>query len=84
MCWTWFDLVGSGHRHTKYGILDKDTFNFDKTGFMMGVVLLQLVVTRSYRYSWPKLVQPGGWTWTIVIQGVSTARGSDTPLYHLC
>ena len=46
----------------KFGILDKDTYNFDKTRFMMGLVLSQLVVTRSHRYRRPKLVQPGNWT----------------------
>ncbi len=32
----WFALV----RNTKaeYGILDEDTYNFDETGFMMGVI----------------------------------------------
>jgi hypothetical protein len=32
----WFDLVQNTKR--KYSILDGDTYNFDKTGFTMGVV----------------------------------------------
>lgn len=32
----WFELVRSIKE--KYGILDEDTYNFDKTGFMMGVI----------------------------------------------
>jgi hypothetical protein len=31
----WFDLVQNTKR--KYGILDEDTYNFDETGFTMGV-----------------------------------------------
>jgi hypothetical protein len=30
-----------------YGILDKDTYNFDETGFMMGVAATSKVVTSS-------------------------------------
>ncbi len=41
----WFNLVEA--TRLKYGILDEDTFNFDKTRFMMSVVLWQLVVTGS-------------------------------------
>jgi hypothetical protein len=39
----WFELVRSIKE--KYGILDEDTYNFDETGFMMGVITLQLVIT---------------------------------------
>ena len=28
----------------KYGILDEDTYNFDKIGFMMGIILTGAVV----------------------------------------
>ncbi len=61
----WFYSVKA--TRIKYGILNEDTFNFDKTGFMIGMVLLQLVVTRSHRRSQLKLVQLGVWTWTTVI-----------------
>jgi len=29
----------------KYGILDDDLYNFDKTGFIMGVIIASIVVT---------------------------------------
>jgi hypothetical protein len=32
----WYDLVQNTKR--KYGLLDGDTYNFDETGFTMGVV----------------------------------------------
>jgi hypothetical protein len=31
----------------KYGIFDEDTYNFDETGFMMGVITPTMVVTTS-------------------------------------
>jgi len=29
----------------KYGILDDDIYNFDETGFMMGIIIATMVVT---------------------------------------
>lgn len=31
----------------KYGILDEDTYNFNKTGFIMGIIFPYIVVTTS-------------------------------------
>ena len=48
----WFELL---HRtKEKYGILDKDTYNFDETGFMMGMISARSVVTASERRNRPK------------------------------
>ena len=74
----WFSCVEA--TRAKFRILDKDTYNFDKTRFMMGLVLSQLVVTGAYRHRKPKLVQPGNQTWTTVIQGVR-AGGAAIPPY---
>lgn len=43
----WFDLV----RRIKatYGIINEDTYNFNETGFLMGKISSQLVVTGSER-----------------------------------
>ena len=38
----WFELVES--TKAKYGIQDEDTYNFDETGFMMGVISIGVVV----------------------------------------
>jgi hypothetical protein len=40
----------------KYGILDEDTYNFDESGFMMGMILTGAVVTSSERRGRLKLV----------------------------
>jgi hypothetical protein len=64
----WFSLV----RNTvaKYGVADEDIYNFDETGFQMGVISTGKVVTSSERVSNAKLVQPGNRQWVTVIQGV--------------
>ena len=52
----WFALV----RNTiaKYGIVDADIYNFDETGFMIGVILTAMVVTSSERSGRAKAIQP--------------------------
>jgi hypothetical protein len=54
----------------KYSILDQDVYNFDETGFMMGVISSAMVVTSSERRSHVKMKQPGNREWVTVIQGV--------------
>ena len=53
----WFELV----RNTivKYGITDDDIFNFDETGFMMGVIATAKVIIGSERRSVPKVFCQG-------------------------
>jgi hypothetical protein len=43
----------------KYGIQDEDTYNFDESGFMMGIILTGAVVTGSERQGRPKSIQQG-------------------------
>ena len=40
----------------KYGILDEDTYNFDETGFMMGMITTGMVVTTLDGYGKAKKV----------------------------
>jgi hypothetical protein len=40
----------------KYGICDKDVYNFDEVSFTMGKITTQLVVTGSERRGRPKAV----------------------------
>ena len=54
----------------KYGIADDDIYNFDETGFQIGVISAGIVVTSSERVSNAKLMQPGNREWATVIQGV--------------
>ncbi|KAJ3571483.1 hypothetical protein NPX13_g5366 [Xylaria arbuscula] len=43
----WFGLVAN--IKAKYGIQDEDIYNFDETGFMIGVISSTLVITRADR-----------------------------------
>ncbi|EDN91396.1 hypothetical protein SS1G_00799 [Sclerotinia sclerotiorum 1980 UF-70] len=43
----------------KYGIVDSDFYNFDETGFMMGIICLGIVVTSAERNGRSKAIQPG-------------------------
>ena len=64
----WFDLVCNVK--AKYGILDKDTYNFDKTGFQIGIGGSVKVVTASERRLKPIGVQPGDCKRTMLIAGI--------------
>jgi hypothetical protein len=57
---------------TKYGIVESDIYNFDETGFMMGIISTGIVVTSAERRSNAKLAQPGNREWTTVIQGINS------------
>jgi hypothetical protein len=74
----WFELVQS--TVTKYGIHDADIYNFDETGFMMGVISSAMVVTSSDGRAKAKKVQPGNREWVTVIQGVNS-QGWTVPPY---
>lgn len=77
----WFDLV----RNTiaKYGVDVADIFNFDETGFMMGVITPTAVVTRADRRGNPKLAQPGNREWATVIQGINSQGWAVPPFIVL-
>ena len=47
--------------------MDKDIYNFDETGFMMGIIFVGMVVTTSDGRGKAKLVQPGNHEWATVI-----------------
>lgn len=53
----WFRLVEN--IRAKYSILDCDFYNFDETGFIMGVICPAMVVTRADRRGRGKAVQLG-------------------------
>jgi hypothetical protein len=62
----------------KYGILDEDTWNFDESGFLMGKISSQLVVTGSEKPGKAKKLQPGDREWVTLVQGVG-ATGKRIP-----
>jgi hypothetical protein len=74
----WFRLVRN--MVAKYGVVDSDIYNFDETGFQMGVIANGTVVTGAERRSNPKMRQPGNREWVTVIQGVG-ATGFCVPPY---
>ena len=73
----------------KYSIQDADIYNFDETGFMMGVINSGIVVTSSERRSRAKIRQPGNQEWVTVIQGAGALGFCVPPFivvsgkYHL-
>jgi hypothetical protein len=54
---SWFELVEQ--TKAKYGICNKDIYNFNKASFIIGKITTQLVVTESERRGRPKAIQPG-------------------------
>ena len=72
----WFTLVQS--TKAKYGIIDKDTYNFDESGFLMGKISSRLVVTGSEKPGKRKKLQPGDREWVTLVQGVG-ATGKVIP-----
>lgn len=51
----------------KYSIMDNDIYNFDETGFMIGIIFAGMVVTTSDSHGKAKLAQPGNREWATVI-----------------
>lgn len=83
----WFQLVRNVV--AKYGVVDSDIYNFDETGFQMGVIGNGIVVTNAQRQSNVKMRQPGNREWVTVIQGVGATGFCVPPFivfagkYHL-
>ena len=73
----WFALV----RNTiaKYGIDKADIYNFDETGFMMGVISTSTVVTSSDGRQRVKMVQPGNRKWVTSIQRINSQDWTIPP-----
>jgi len=83
----WFGLVAN--TKAKYGIQEDDIYNFDETGFMMGVIGSTLVVTRADRRGKAKSVQPGNREWATAIECINSQGWCLPPFlivsgqYHL-
>jgi hypothetical protein len=79
----WFRMVRA--TMDQYAILDDDTYNFDETGFQMGVISTEIVTTGSERRGRAKTSQPGNREWVTVIQGVNERALLGNPVIHyLC
>ncbi|KAM5528251.1 transposase [Fusarium oxysporum f. sp. phaseoli] len=73
----WFRLVQN--TIVKYGIRSDDIWNFDETGFMMGLIMAGMAVTGSERQGRPKSAQPGNREWITVIQAINAEGQSIAP-----
>jgi hypothetical protein len=73
----WFCLAQN--TKAKYGIQDNNMYNFDETGFMMGMHNTSAVVTASERRSRPKSLQQGNQEWTTSVVCVSAAGWATPP-----
>jgi hypothetical protein len=62
----WFDCVQ--RTIIQYGILSEDIYNFDETGFAMGLIATAKVVTRAEYYGRRSLLQPGNREWVTSIE----------------
>jgi hypothetical protein len=68
----WFTRVQN--TIAKYGILEQDIYNFDETGFQMGVASTAKVVTGSYHTtSRVRALQPGNREWVTVIESINAS-----------
>ena len=67
----WFDCVQ--RTILQYGIDPDDIYNFDETGFAMGLTATAKVVTRSEFYGRRSLLQPGNREWVTIIEAISAS-----------
>ncbi|CEJ95254.1 hypothetical protein VHEMI10745 [[Torrubiella] hemipterigena] len=65
----WFELVKN--TIAKYGIYEADIYNFDETGFAMGVISPEMVVTSSERSQKGRKAQLGNKQWATLIEYIS-------------
>ena len=78
-----------GDTIAKYGVAEEDIFNFDETGFMMGMICGQMAVTRTDRRGRSKSIQPGNREWATAIACISGNEFAVPPFlvvqgkYHL-
>jgi hypothetical protein len=67
----WFELV-QDTRQT-YGILDEDVYNFDETGFMIGVASTSKVITSADTIGRATVIQPGDREWITSIECINAS-----------
>ncbi|KAG2001207.1 hypothetical protein GB937_010394 [Aspergillus fischeri] len=66
----WFDRVLI--TIMQHGIAQEDIYNFDETGFAMGLVATARVVTRADYYRKASLIQPGNREWVTSIKCINS------------
>jgi hypothetical protein len=65
---------------TKYSIKEQDIYNFDETGFQIGVISTAKVISGAERSNRPISIQPGNREWVTAIDYISSARWSLLPV----
>ena len=73
----WFDLV----RNTihKYGIIPADIWNFDETGFAIGVASSQYIICSAEYHGKRKVLQAGNREWVTAVETINAESGVLTP-----
>ena len=61
------------------GIQLEDIYNFDETGFVMGLISVQKVVTQAEYYSQRSILQPENCEWVTMIEAICTDGYSLPP-----
>ena len=74
----WFKLVEETCQ--AYGILNKDTYNFNKTGYIMGIAITLKVITSSNTIGRAITIQLGNYKWVTAIKAVN-ATGQSILLF---
>jgi hypothetical protein len=72
----WFLMVQRAIKEN--GIQPEDIYNFDETGFAMGLILSQKVVTRAEYYGRRSILQPSNREWVTAIE-IICADGYSLP-----
>lgn len=75
---SWFHLVETTIQ--KYGITSDDIYNFDESGFAMGINSTQRVITSAEYHGRRGVLQPGNREWVTVIECIG-ASGVALPPY---
>jgi hypothetical protein len=73
----WFSLVQK--TIISYGIDPDDIYNFDETGFAMGLIATAKVITRKEYYGRRTLLQPGNRAWVTTIECINASGWALPP-----
>ncbi|KAJ5273619.1 hypothetical protein N7478_008744 [Penicillium angulare] len=73
----WFDLVQKSILEN--GIDPDDIYNFDETGFAMGLIATARIITRAEYYGRRALLQPGNRQWVTAIECIGASGWALPP-----
>ena len=77
----WFQRVAD--TMAEHGIIKEDVYNFDETGFMMGVIVSGMVVTSTERRARPRQAQQGNRDWSTAVTAVNSQGWGIPPFVIL-